>query len=734
MKKLYLALSLSAILIAQDQIKNDTNNDNTNKESKAYRLNHINTQASMSNLSNEYQSKQVSVISKDVLLNSLNQGNVQSILEKIPGILYSRSGGVNGQISFRGQNSNFTRSIVMIDGVRVTGRNTLEFNTIDPNSYDQIEVIRGAASSLWGSDAMNGIVNFRSRKSNFNVGAETFSVTARVRALQVASVNNLLSSRVELLGGGAGWDVLLGISGRIADSYKTPLKSVTGTKGTQKVENSNFNSVQADLNLGYSINNFRYYLNGLYTRVESHRGGGVGAAPGSNTGIFVTENPISQYYFKVGADGSDLGFADKVSSYLYFRHWDTDIWNDRIGFNGKYVNQKVYNNNYIGGRLSFDTSLSDHSLVYGVEFESSISPTAVTQIPYAKGKPTNAITINRPSTNTDIAAFIKDDWKVIDPWILSFSARGDYILTTISKQRSKKELADIGKESSMEESKKVVTKSAILLDQNGAINQAALTGAIGSVFFFNDYLSNVINISHNFKSPSSGARMSTTPAGNPMVTIANPLIKSEYSQSGEFGFRFQSDNHFVSVVGFVTSYTNMLTLSTYQSSTAAKDTIYRYENTGKALIAGAELEGLHHFMDDILSLEYNLSYNYGQDLSKNQPLAYVAPIYGQLSLGVNLDHSFFKLTERFYGAKTRISVKEERKTKAYAMTDFMAGVKLGYFASAMNDMEIIFGVENIFDAIGRNPTTHVSVKHPESVTNSLIEPGINFSLKYAWKY
>ena len=39
----------------------------------------------------------------------------------------------------------------MIDGVRVSGRNTLEFNTLDPYAFDEIEVIRGAAVRFMGA-------------------------------------------------------------------------------------------------------------------------------------------------------------------------------------------------------------------------------------------------------------------------------------------------------------------------------------------------------------------------------------------------------------------------------------------------------------------------------------------------------------------------------------------------------------------------------------------------------
>ena len=88
--------------------------------------------------------KSVSIIDRRTLLETSNgTGGIQGALENVPGIVYARTSGLGGQISIRGQNSNNTRSIIAIDGVKVTGRSTLEFNMIDPNAIESVEIIRG---------------------------------------------------------------------------------------------------------------------------------------------------------------------------------------------------------------------------------------------------------------------------------------------------------------------------------------------------------------------------------------------------------------------------------------------------------------------------------------------------------------------------------------------------------------------------------------------------------------
>ncbi|WP_233712855.1 MULTISPECIES: TonB-dependent receptor [unclassified Helicobacter] len=706
---------------SSDTSAQDSNpKDSSSLESHTLEKVKVTAQAAMSDLPIELQSKQISVIDKDTLLETnIGGGGIQSVLEKVPGILYSRSGGVNGQITIRGQNSNNQRSVIMIDGVRYSGRNTLDFNMLDPYAFEGVEVIRGAASSLWGSDAMNGVINFRSRTSNYNLGSTSFKATAKIRALEYSSVNQGFRGRLELLGGGAGFDVLVGLSGSIAQNYTTPIQE----NGSYQAKNSNYNTIGVDFNAGYTHNTTRYYLQGRYGRVESHRAGGLGAAPGSSYGILMSENPITEYYLRAGLKKTELSFADYMEAYVYYRHWDTDIWNNRLDFNGANIHQLVYDNQYFGGRLIFGGQYGRHNLVYGAEIETGISPTQVRQ----NNLVSNASnTTNRASSATDIALFVKDDFRAFDSWYLNASLRGDYVVNTISKTRSSTE------NNLINANNQIAIESARLLDENGVIHQGAVTGSVGSVWFITDYISNVINISHNFKNAPVGTRMSSTPSGSSTLTTANPLIKPEYSQTAELGFRFQSDNHFAALTGFFTNYLDMLTLSSYQNATiTAGNNLYRYENIGRALITGVELEGRHSFLDSMIVLSYSGAYNYGQNLSANKPIAYLAPLYGQVTLAFNFRHWYFSVTERGYGAKTRIDASEERKTNAYAMTDVYVGVKAGKLAP---DMEFIFGISNLFNQIGRNPVTVENINRAIAITNPLVEPGRSFNAKLIWKY
>ncbi|PAF42388.1 hypothetical protein BJI48_07155 [Helicobacter sp. 11S02596-1] len=669
---------------------------------ETYQLQKIVTQSSMSELPLEEQSKSISVIPQEEILQNVSTGGIQSLLEQTPGVLYSRSGGINGQLSVRGMNSNDTRSIVLLDGVRVSGRNTLEFNTFDPNSLESIEVLRGPASSLWGSDAMNGVINLRTRRFRGDIH-QSFSLTPKIRAVDFASVNKYVGGRAELIGGGNGWDILVGGNIKTAQDYTTPI-------GVAK--NSAFDVYGGDFNIGYTnAHSTRFYTQGRYTHVVSRRAGGLGAAPGYPVKI-TREDPIVEKYLRVGIESFELGFADKLDGYLYVRKYDTDIYSNPAG-----TLQPVINSYIFGGRLAGDKRIKAHSLVYGVDFYSSLNPQVKVYKPQ-KAIAQNVIkTLYRPSVTTDMGLFIKDDWNVFDPWVLSASVRGDYVLTLIKKH------PHFSTET---------PEASRLLDENSVIHNGALTGALGSVFFFSENFSNAINLSHNFRVPSAGARMNSSPAGDlRLEVIPNPTLKPEYSDTIEVSFRAHNPNHWVSLTGFFTYYTDLITTKTTQAGVHNQ-----YVNIGEVYIAGAELEGRHMFLDT-LHLDYAATYTYAQDVTNKRPYRYIAPLYGRVSLQYDLKGWFFRFVERAYLGKfkARIDPTQERPTKSYAMSDVYIGWDLESLSKDFKHMQVVMGVENAFDVVGRNPATVEDLKYPNDlVSNPLVEPGRNFVLKYAYQY
>ena len=89
-----------------------------------------------------------------------NATYVSDVLKTVPGVAMGANGGRGTLTSLflRGANSNQTA--VIIDGVKMKPASNLgfDFGGLALSNIEQIEVLRGEQSALWGSDAMGGVV------------------------------------------------------------------------------------------------------------------------------------------------------------------------------------------------------------------------------------------------------------------------------------------------------------------------------------------------------------------------------------------------------------------------------------------------------------------------------------------------------------------------------------------------------------------------------------------------
>ncbi|MEZ5572146.1 MAG: TonB-dependent receptor [Halioglobus sp.] len=102
-------------------------------------------------------------------IQALNKTTVADLLRTVPGLLVEQQGGPGGltAVSIRGGESNFT--LVMVDGVAVNDPTnfrggSFDFANINPSMVDRIEVVRGAQSAIYGSDALAGVINIITRR------------------------------------------------------------------------------------------------------------------------------------------------------------------------------------------------------------------------------------------------------------------------------------------------------------------------------------------------------------------------------------------------------------------------------------------------------------------------------------------------------------------------------------------------------------------------------------------
>ncbi len=111
----------------------------------------------------------ISIISREDL-EQMPYREVTDALYEIPGVTVSMGEGNSKDISIRGMGGKYT--LILVDGKRLSSResrtnggNVSEGGLLPPlESIERIEVIRGPMSSLYGSDAMGGVVNVITRR------------------------------------------------------------------------------------------------------------------------------------------------------------------------------------------------------------------------------------------------------------------------------------------------------------------------------------------------------------------------------------------------------------------------------------------------------------------------------------------------------------------------------------------------------------------------------------------
>ncbi len=93
-------------------------------------------------------------------------GSITELLQRQRGIEVSRNGGpgANASVFLRGSNGN--QVIVLIDGVRIGSASSgaAAWNAIPLGAVDHIEVVYGPLSTLYGADAIGGVVQIFTRK------------------------------------------------------------------------------------------------------------------------------------------------------------------------------------------------------------------------------------------------------------------------------------------------------------------------------------------------------------------------------------------------------------------------------------------------------------------------------------------------------------------------------------------------------------------------------------------
>ena len=143
------------------------------------------------------------------------RGGAQSLAEllaRVPGVEIATNGGpaATSSVFLRGANRGHT--LVLVDGLRI-GSSTdgaTAFEAIPLDQIDHIEILRGPASSLYGADAIGGVIQIFTRKSD---GALSANASAGYGTYRTGVASGGLS------GGSGPWRFALEAGGRKSEGF-----------------------------------------------------------------------------------------------------------------------------------------------------------------------------------------------------------------------------------------------------------------------------------------------------------------------------------------------------------------------------------------------------------------------------------------------------------------------------------------------------------------------------------
>jgi vitamin B12 transporter len=132
----------------------------------------------------------VTVIDRDEI-DQAGAGAVADVLSRVPGVEIARNGGAGSTTSVfvRGAETRFTA--VFIDGVRIDTQSTggAAWESIPLSQIERIEVVRGPAAAVYGSDALGGVIQLFTKrgqgpaKPQLTVGAGSLGTTRAAAAV-----------------------------------------------------------------------------------------------------------------------------------------------------------------------------------------------------------------------------------------------------------------------------------------------------------------------------------------------------------------------------------------------------------------------------------------------------------------------------------------------------------------------------------------------------------------------
>ena len=276
----------------------------------------------------------VTIISQQTIRQS-GSLRLKDILQEQTGLYITN--GFGAGVQMQGLNPDYT--LILIDGEPLVGRTAgvLDLNRISAGSVKKIEIVKGPSSSLYGSEAMAGVINIITDKSfrkNVELGVrygfgdpdKGWASPLSNNAFKSLDLNARMGSTIGKFGWQYSGDALLfdGVSFRpfSTDRIAQPVRRFTNQLQTHYVFNQ-----RSKLSL-----NIRHTLDHIKQEFAVGNNGNVTNSYGREQNSDLNINPVFQHQFSKKINSSLRGYftAYNGSQRLRFREVPDSAYNDEF--------------------------------------------------------------------------------------------------------------------------------------------------------------------------------------------------------------------------------------------------------------------------------------------------------------------------------------------------------------------------------------------------------------------
>ncbi|MFW1664931.1 TonB-dependent receptor domain-containing protein [Acinetobacter ursingii] len=443
----------------------------------------------------------MTVISREEL-DKREYNDITDVLRNTPGVVISGSGSAQ-TVSIRGMSSNYT--LFLVDGKRQYSKdvnpngddNGFEKNILPPiAAIERIEIIRGPASTLYGTDAMGGVINIITKKvSDEWTGTVELGTVIQDQGDAGDIKNGSVYLAGPLIPNKLGLQLNVNKQEREEDQY------VGGFRGNERES--------LNTRLTYLINDHHdLALDANFVKQESKSTVGKTVEAVANAADSSSRNYRDVY--SITHNGRYTDNLDSSSYVQYENSRNPDRENTVVGTKGIHLETWTAN-------TQWNWILGNHKVAFGGYYkDENLLDRATNRNPL--------VPAFDELTRWSAAAFVEDTWSVTDRFNLTLGARYDY---------------DELYEGNI---------SPRIYGVYNLTDQFIVKGGVSTGYKQPD----IRSVTDGFYSVTGGGG-SPLPTGRAIIK-ANPDLKPESTLTSELGLYWNNDYFNTSVTGYLTKF------------------------------------------------------------------------------------------------------------------------------------------------------------------------------------